>query len=204
MHDNLLFSMYTVKKEMGETGMRDIPRPQEIYRHFKGNVYQIVAVATHTETDEELVIYQAMYGDFKIYARPLAMFLERVDRAKYPNASQEYRFEKMEVCAARADDEAQKSEPENVKVVAPETVEEETCEMQEEGCLDPLVAKFLDATKHEERLHIMSALHHRITANMLTTMAIAVGVELKSKDVEEQYEELKGCLITLERYEIKR
>ena len=64
--------------------MRETPRAQEIYRHFKGNVYQIVAVATHTETDEELVIYQAMYGDFKIYARPINMFLEKVDRVKYP------------------------------------------------------------------------------------------------------------------------
>ena len=151
--------------------MREIPRPKETYRHFKGNMYQIVAIAKHSETLEELVIYQAMYDDFQVYARPLNMFLEKVDREKYPDVSQEYRFEKVSV---------------------------------QEECLDPLVAEFLDASTHEERLHILSALHPRITEQMLLTMSIVVGVELKARDVQEQYEELKRCLLTLDKYEIQR
>ena len=62
--------------------MRDIPKPQQIYRHFKGGIYQIVSLAEHTESGEELVVYQAMYGDFRVYARPLALFMGKVDREK--------------------------------------------------------------------------------------------------------------------------
>ena len=48
------------------------------YRHYKGRDYQVLGVARHSETEEELVVYRCLYGDFSLWVRPLAMFTERV------------------------------------------------------------------------------------------------------------------------------
>lgn len=65
----------------------------QLYRHFKGNLYRVLCVAMHTETGEDLVIYEGQYGENPVFARPLAMFLEPVDREKYPEIKQKFRFE---------------------------------------------------------------------------------------------------------------
>ena len=159
-----------------------------------------------------MVIYQAMYGDFKVYARPLDMFMEKVDKQKYPEVKQEYRFEKMELAEKVYEEPVEvKAMPvENSQPVkemctpAPQAQKEVQQETEEELQLDPLLLDFLDADTYEEKLNILAALHSRITDDMITTMAIASDVEVAEGDLEVRYSQLKNCLLTLDRYEINR
>lgn len=205
--------------------MEFIPRPHEIYKHFKGNLYQIVAIAEHTETGETLVIYQALYGDFKTYARPLSMFVSPVDQEKYPDVQQYFRFElqgddsgRQMQCLPENRQVQQKKDAgilngtgqadEEVKTVPiTESASLESADMEEtpeEPNLDPMVLEFLDADSYEQRLNILAGVHHRITDEMITTMAISCDVEVEEGSTEERYESLKNCLLTLERYECNR
>lgn len=67
-----------------------------VYRHFKGKLYLVLDLATHSETGELYVVYKALYGDCKTYIRHYLMFASEVDHEKYPDVSQEYRFELVE------------------------------------------------------------------------------------------------------------
>ena len=191
-----------------------IPQANQIYKHFKGNLYKIVTVATHTETEEELVIYQALYGDFKIYARPLSMFMEEVDRVKYPNVTQKMRFELVEQMVAAPIAAPVGADVAEEKVVAPDTsVEEaaienvkviENTETEEEITLDPLLEAYLDTDSYRERINILHGLQHRMTEHMLNTMAIVIDFELPEGDIQTKYNALNDCLLTKEKYECNR
>ena len=191
-----------------------IPQANQIYRHFKGNLYKIITVAVHTETEEELVIYQALYGDFEVYARPLSMFMSEVDHEKYPEVAQKMRFEPVEqmvqavaapeqvsdLCAEKVVD----VKVEEKKETLSENESEEAEEYGEEVTIDPLLEAYLDTDSYREKLNILHGLQHRITEHMLNTMAIVIDFELPEGDIRTKYDALNDCLLTKEKYECNR
>lgn len=74
---------------------RDLPKMGEKWRHFENKNSKIITIATHTETKERFVIYQALYDNMQIFATPLKIFMSEVDHDKHPNAEQKFRFEKI-------------------------------------------------------------------------------------------------------------
>lgn len=66
-----------------------------IVKHFKGQYYQILYIATHSETQEKMVVYKAMAGN-QVWVRPYDMFISPVDKEKYPDIEQEFRFQILE------------------------------------------------------------------------------------------------------------
>ena len=212
--------------------MRQLPKPGEIYKHFKGNCYRVITVAEHTETGEKLVVYQALYGEFGVYARELSMFLGPVDKGKYPYVTQKKRFELVESGAADPVAEGADGMPKsgrtgpdrqngnsgisvlagmkenagsdsgNEKTVTSE--KEQSPEKEAEPGIDPMVLAYLDADTCKEKLQILTTMKDRLTDAMINTMAIAIDVEVKPGDITEWYEELKYCLATRERFECRR
>ena len=68
-----------------------------VYKHFKGDMYIVLDVATYSEDNSKLVIYRGLYGNNELYARPYELFMSEVDRNKYPNVKQKYRFELQKI-----------------------------------------------------------------------------------------------------------
>lgn len=188
--------------------MRHNPRPQEMYRHFKGKQYQIRCLAKHSETGEMMVVYQQMYEPFETYVRPLTMFMEEVDQEKYPDAGQKYRFALL----GGEEDEAetfetvtkQREETNSDAVAVLQAAEDIPTEPGEQLNIDPLVLEFLDAGSYEERMTILDSLHSRITDDMINMMAVSVDLEIKEGDIEDRYAELRNCLLTFKKYECSR
>ena len=146
--------------------------PGECYRHFKNKLYQVIAVAEHTQSGEELVIYQALYGDFRVFARPLDMFLSPVDRDKYPDAPQKYRFEPVD----RA------------------SLAEETEEALAGDFAEQFILRFFDEESYEGKWRLLDREGERLSRNTLEI--ICGGMEIPGNG-EDSAEEL---LYSLKRY----
>ena len=156
-----------------------IPRPGGFYRHFKDKLYQVLAVAEHTETGEQLVVYQALYGDYRIYARPLQMFISEVDRERYPEAGQRYRFEEVDMRAGSPSQEP-------------------------EGQISPWLTRFLDAEGYAAQLEAINQMWGRVSQRELDSIYLILDIGHMEGDEDSQLRGIMGHLETRMQYDGSR
>lgn len=163
--------------------MRKQPVAGEIYRHFKGNEYKIITMAHHSETDEELVIYQALYGEGKVCARPLDMFMSETEHEKYPNSKQKYRFEKIADAAETKQDMEEKEKP--LSQMTPE---------------EKMMA-FFDEDDLEAKYQVLLAMRDDVTDTMIDNMAVVMDLVIPDGNIQKRYDDLKRAIQMKQRYE---
>ena len=202
------------------------PRPQEIYRHFKGRLYQVLTLARHSETGEVLVVYQALYGDYAVFARPLSMFCSEVDAVKYPGAMQKERFQlwkgseeahalfagESPVTGNRETRAKQPEEDRETRAMQPDGMfsqKEKPAEpsvqaAEEEVQLDPRLLRFLDANRMEEKMEILDSMQGDVTDEMIDIMAISLDTEIVSGEASERIAALRETIQMRLRFESSR
>lgn len=195
--------------------MREI-RQGQFYRHFKGGLYQVMAIATHSETKEKMVVYQALYGDYGIYVRPYDMFASEVDHEKYPQVKQVYRF--MQVHPEEMEEESDKVEVLDLTLELDESMEPEQSAVEEEpkkmsedqpaqekqdvsGGINPILLEFLDADTLEEKMHIMTFYRNQMDEALLNSIAISLDLVVDKKGLQETYDEIMNCLSMMKHFE---
>ena len=195
------------------------PLPGEKYLHFKNKLYQVIAVAKHSETMEPYVVYQALYGDFGVYIRPYDMFVSEVDHEKYPEVTQKYRFAYVDHTkneTLRTERAEHKKMPVNQNVEQQENVPDvtaavSTAELQEQNMvqresdveeqINPWLLRFLDTDTMEEKYQIVCDIKNDITDRLIDDLAVAVDVVIPEGKLSDRYEQLKYCIRTSQKYE---
>lgn len=192
--------------------MERVPKNGEIYRHFKNKLYQIIGIATHSETKEPLVIYQALYGGFGMYARPLAMFASEVDHNKYPDVKQKYRFTRVEM---NADGTWHCVEEDNTVILEVQSAEQQSdlknaAKQRETGIQeenpdeerpDPKLMEYLDAETFDEKYNVLVSMRDCITDKLVDDIAVVMDVVIPEGDLLNRYDALKMALRTKQKYE---
>lgn len=187
---------------------REIIVPGTLMKHFKGMLYQIVSIAIHSETREEYVVYQALYGEFKTYIRPLDMFLSEVDHEKYPDVMQKYRFEVYmpEKTVEKSISSVPVEESSELDAMLQEIHLQHSIKTKESESIDTHQAllDFLDARSYQDKLEQLDLMKKHVDSHIVNSMAISMDIVLATDTVEEQLEEIRNCLLTHIRFEDRR
>lgn len=180
--------------------MERVVQPGQFYKHFKDKRYQIITVAEHSETGEKMVVYQALYGDFRTYVRPYDMFISEVDHEKYPEVTQKYRFELIKSeNIGNTESKPEKSEEAESKEVI--SVNEPTSEL---SGVNPDLLAFLELDTLAEKLEMLRDLRRRMDDRLLDSIAASLDLVVEDGPLQQRYQEVLNCLETMEHFECSR
>ena len=176
--------------------MREDPRPGEFYRHFKNRLYQIVTLAYSAETEERLVVYQALYGDYRVFVRPLAEFMSGVDHKKYPEVKEAWRFTRVTPAGDAPVTSGETPEPAG-QAPAP------AAEAQGSPAPAPgeVLNEFLDAKDRQVRKAVLLKNIGRLTQTDLDGIYTVCGIPAAGGSIRDQVQNVIRCLDMQDRYE---
>ena len=172
----------------------------EIYKHFKGKIYQVICLAKHSETNEEMVVYQALYDDFQIYVRPLSMFISEVDSKKYPDAKNRYRFEKVEKTSLLNQQNQEEKYNDNSKNIN----QSKSIDLNDDSGCNPYLLEFLEAETIKEKKNILVSIKNKLDDRLINDIAASLDVTVDEGDINTRYDSLMNCLSTMAKYECNR
>lgn len=184
-----------------------IPVPGERYRHFKGGLYQIVTIANHSETGQELVIYQALYGDYTCYARPLGMFMGVNDNG-------DRRFT-LVTGSEECMDNKSSDNNQDIKVIQDEGSRSESVradispnnKSEETGANtggNELLFRILDCERSKDKLEMIRRYRNDIDHRMLGNLAVSMDIPVDNEDDDEIFVQIAQYLETRARFETDR
>ena len=211
---------------------RQTPVAGQIYKHFKGNLYKVLAVAVHTESEEKLVVYQSVDNPDRVFARPLEMFMSDIDRFRYPLIRAKYRFtlvsepeeetdEPLKTKAAESEthqpsedtlaasipssEQEEETEPSKTEVTE-EQSDDDSAVYKDNGelVIDPYVEGVLDEKEFSKKIEFFEMLRGKCTEDMLTTIAISLDIQLQEGSIEDKYSQILRTLKMHEKYETSR
>ena len=211
---------------------RQTPVAGQIYKHFKGNLYKVLAVAVHTESEEKLVVYQSVENPDRVFARPLEMFMSDIDRFRYPLIRAKYRFtlvsepeeetdESLKTKAAESEtpqpsedtlaasipssEQEEETEPSKIEVTE-EQSDDDSAVYKDNGelVIDPYVEGVLDEKEFSKKIEFFEMLRGKCTEDMLTTIAISLDIQLQEGSIEDKYSQILRTLKMHEKYETSR
>ncbi len=157
-----------------------IPKKGDIYRHFKGNLYEVIIIARDSETLEDKVVYKAVDGE-DAYVRTLSMFLSKVDHVKYPDVKQEFRFELI-------------TNEQVIDLPKAEPIMEN----------QNMIFDFLDLDSTNDKIQYLMHNKEKVTENFLSVVAQSLDFAESKGDLEERFEDILKYLRTVSRYENTR